>query len=40
MYGTLNGFYSTEWEFKDIVLHEEDCENMRIVGEFVTVLEE
>ena len=31
---------STESKFKDIVLHEEDCENMRIVGEFVTVLEE
>ena len=31
---------STESKFKDIVLHEEDCENMRIVGEFVAVLEE
>jgi hypothetical protein len=30
---------STESRFKDIVLHEDDCENMRIVGEFVTVLE-
>lgn len=30
---------STEPHFKDIILHEEDCENMRIVGEFVTVLE-
>jgi len=29
---------STESKFKDIVLHEDDCENMRIVGEFVTVL--
>jgi len=31
---------STESKFKDIVLHEKDCENMRIVGEFVTVLDE
>ena len=31
---------STDPQFEDIVLHEEDCENMRIVGEFVTVLEE
>ena len=31
---------STKSKFKDIVLHEEDCENMRIVGEFVTVLDE
>ena len=31
---------STESRFSDIVLHEEDCENMRIVGEFVTVLDE
>ncbi|MFT5760432.1 MAG: superfamily II DNA or RNA helicase/HKD family nuclease/SOS-response transcriptional repressor LexA [Alteromonadaceae bacterium] len=31
---------STESRFEDIVLHEDDCENMRIVGEFVTVLEE
>ncbi|MGB2739806.1 MAG: DEAD/DEAH box helicase [Cognaticolwellia sp.] len=31
---------STETQFEDIVLREDDCENMRIVGEFVTVLEE
>ena len=31
---------STELRFEDIVLHEKDCENMRIVGEFVTVLKE
>ena len=31
---------STESKFKDIVLHEKDCGNMRIVGEFVTVLDE
>jgi superfamily II DNA or RNA helicase/HKD family nuclease/SOS-response transcriptional repressor LexA len=31
---------STESRYEDIVLHEEDCENMRIVGEFVAVLEE
>lgn len=31
---------STEAKFEDIVLHKEDCENMRIVGEFVTSLEE
>ena len=31
---------STESKFKDIVLHEEDCENMRIIGEFVTVLDQ
>lgn len=31
---------STESRFKDIVLHEDDCDNMRIVGEFVAVLEE
>ena len=31
---------STNPQFEDIVLHAEDCENMRIVGEFVTVLEE
>ena len=31
---------STESRFEDIVLHDGDCENMRIVGEFVTVLEE
>ena len=30
---------STESRFEDIVLHEDDCENMRIVGEFVEVLE-
>ncbi|MDQ7051034.1 MAG: DUF3427 domain-containing protein [Enterobacterales bacterium] len=30
---------STEPRFKDIVLRENDCENMRIVGEFITVLE-
>lgn len=30
---------STESRFKDIVLHEEDCEEMRIVGEFITVLD-
>jgi superfamily II DNA or RNA helicase/SOS-response transcriptional repressor LexA len=30
---------STEARFKDIILHEEDCENMRVVGEFITVLE-
>ena len=30
---------STESHFEDIILHEEDCENMRIVGEFVAVLE-
>ena len=29
---------STESRFEDIVLHEYDCENMRIVGEFVAVL--
>ncbi|BCE01273.1 hypothetical protein [Marinicellulosiphila megalodicopiae] len=29
---------STDPQFKDIVLHEEDCEGMRVVGEFVTVL--
>lgn len=29
---------STDPRFKDIVLHESDCENMRIVGEFVTVI--
>jgi superfamily II DNA or RNA helicase/HKD family nuclease/SOS-response transcriptional repressor LexA len=31
---------STESQYEDIVLHEDDCENMRIVGEFVAVLEE
>ncbi|WP_250656443.1 hypothetical protein [Alkalimarinus coralli] len=31
---------STDPNFKDIVLHEDDCENMRIVGEFVAVLDE
>ncbi|WP_293268595.1 DUF3427 domain-containing protein [Neptunomonas sp.] len=31
---------STDSLFEDIVLHEDDCDNMRIVGEFVTVLEE
>jgi phage repressor protein C with HTH and peptisase S24 domain len=30
---------STESHFEDITHHESDCENMRIVGEFVTVLE-
>ena len=30
---------STESHFEDITLHEEDCENMRVVGEFVAVLE-
>ena len=29
---------STYSRFEDIVLHEDDCENMRIVGEFVAVL--
>ncbi|NRB82151.1 MAG: hypothetical protein HRU38_26450 [Saccharospirillaceae bacterium] len=31
---------STDSRFEDIVLHEDDCEGMRVVGEFVTVLEE
>jgi len=30
---------STESRFEDIILHEEDCENMRVVGEFIAVLE-
>jgi superfamily II DNA or RNA helicase/HKD family nuclease len=30
---------STDSRFENIILHESDCENMRIVGEFVTVLE-
>ena len=29
---------STDSRFEDIVLNEEDCENMRIVGEFVAIL--
>jgi SOS-response transcriptional repressor LexA len=29
---------STDSRFEDIVLHEDDCKNMRIVGEFVAVL--
>jgi superfamily II DNA or RNA helicase/SOS-response transcriptional repressor LexA len=31
---------SIESKFKDIVLHEDDCENMRIVGEFIEILDE
>ena len=31
---------STESRFEDIILHEDDCENMRVVGEFVMMLEE
>jgi len=31
---------SIDSHFEDIVLHEDDCENMRVVGEFVTELEE